>query len=131
MLFPPVITSLYAGIAALILVALSVYVIAGRIQNNISLGDGKNKDLYRRMRMQGNFVEYVPMILILMTIREINGLYAIWMHIFGIMMIAGRGLHAYALHDENIPLYFRQAGMALTFLVLIIGSLAAISHYIF
>ena len=59
------IISLYAGILALIYIGLSGYVIQGRFKNKVSLGDNNNADMQKRIRVHGNFAEYVPLALFL------------------------------------------------------------------
>ena len=90
------ITLLYAGLLSLWLLVLSARVIAIRSQG-ISLGDGGNPVLLRRIRAHGNFAEYVPMILVMMGFLEINHLSALWIHVFGTTLVIGRLLHGYAL----------------------------------
>ncbi len=66
------VTGLYAGLLALLFLALSVAVIHGRREAKVGFGDGGNTMLARRIRGHGNFAEYVPMVLILMAIAELN-----------------------------------------------------------
>ncbi len=110
------ITSLYAGILALIFVALGVYVIMGRYKTHTPLGDGGNEDLQRRVRMHGNFAEYVPLALLLLVLYETQAGSLYLIHAFGIALVAGRLSHAYALKTGFFPA--RGLGMALTFSVI-------------
>ena len=64
------ITALYAALLAGIFVILSVRVIAARRGSGAPLGDGGNPELLRRIRVQGNFSEYVPLALILLALAE-------------------------------------------------------------
>ena len=61
----PTIVPVYAAIFAVMLVALSLRVAKTRGDVQIAIGDGGNIVLQRRIRVQGNFVEYVPMALLL------------------------------------------------------------------
>ena len=131
MAFAPVVTSFYAGILALMLVGLTAYVILARMKFQVSLGDGGNEEILRRSRMQGNFVEFVPTILVLMLIMELNGLHESILHIIGLITIVSRSLHAYALHNKSVPLIFRQAGMIGTLLVIIGAAIMCLSRIIF
>ena len=67
------ITALYAGILALIVVALAVNVTVHRVKLRVPLGDGGNPDMLRMIRLHGNAVEYLPLALVLMAVYEING----------------------------------------------------------
>jgi uncharacterized membrane protein YecN with MAPEG domain len=64
-----IITPLYAGLLALLYLVLSYRIVVLR-RNKVSLGDGGNPILQRRIRAHGNFSEYVPMILIMLGILD-------------------------------------------------------------
>lgn len=57
----PTITMAYAGLLALMFVALSARVIVRRRSAHAALGDGDDNDLSRRIRAHGNFAEYAPL----------------------------------------------------------------------
>ena len=61
----PTIVPIYAAIFAVMLVVLSVRV-ARCAPVRIAIGDGGNIILRRRIRVQGNFTEYVPLALLLL-----------------------------------------------------------------
>lgn len=69
----PFVTSAYAAILALLFVALSVWVMAGRTRYGTVHGDGGQADLARRIRSHGNFAEYVPLVLLLAALFEAAG----------------------------------------------------------
>jgi uncharacterized membrane protein YecN with MAPEG domain len=123
---------LYAALSALMLIALSVNVIRGRRHNKISLGDGGNDDMQRRMRAQANFMEYTPIFLILLGLAEYHGLPAYGVHGLGVFFLLGRISHAYGMliaeqHDNDGRLSgmgYRIRGMVATFTSL--GILACI-----
>jgi uncharacterized membrane protein YecN with MAPEG domain len=62
------ITALYAALLTMLFVVLSVRVIAMRRGSGAALGDGGNPELLRRIRVQGNFAEYVPLGLVLLRL---------------------------------------------------------------
>ena len=68
------ITSLFAGGFALALVGLSLMVTLRRVKTTILLGDGDDVGLRRRIRAQANFIEYVPLGLIVLALMELRGL---------------------------------------------------------
>jgi uncharacterized protein len=117
------VTPIYAGLLALIFMFLSVRVIGMRRQARVALGDGGDRALLRRQRVQGNFAEYVPLVLILMALAEIQGVSAWLLHLIGLTLIAGRLIHAAGVSREPEPLRLRVAGMALTFVALMTGAL--------
>ena len=89
------ITMLYAGALALVLLVLSIRAIQARGQTKVFMGDGGNELMLRRMRGMANFVEYVPMILILMALLELRGLAPWVLHALGATLLVGRLLHGY------------------------------------
>lgn len=116
-------TALYAAIAVLLFVFLSARVIGARRDAKVSLGDGGNKTLRRRLRAHGNFAEYVPFAIILMGLAESQEA-PIWiLHLLGVALMAGRALHAYSVSSDPEPLKLRVAGMGITFTVLISAAL--------
>lgn len=119
-------TALYAGLLALLLAALSINVIRLRWQYRQGLGDGGHRALVRAVRMQGNFIEYVPLGLILIWLLEIAGFYAAVVHALGIALVLGRVAHGWGLSQSDGPSIGRAAGMSLTFSVLIFGGLLAL-----
>ena len=118
-------TPIYAGILTLLFVALSFRVIGMRRSQRISLGDGGDETMLRRIRAHGNFAEYVPLTLVLMTLMELQKS-PIWtVHVVGLLLIAGRMFHAIGVSTATGNA--RVAGMLLTFSALIIGALSNIA----
>ena len=116
-------TGLYAALLAIFFVFLSVYVIRGRFQHKLSLGHGEIPDMVARTRAHGNFSEYVPISLILMFFLEFGGSSHAMIHALGLMLVLGRALHAIALLKLFPVPYARQAGMALTFTMILISAI--------
>lgn len=119
------ITLLYAGLLSLWLLVLSVRVIAIRSQG-ISLGDGGNPVLLRRIRAHGNFAEYVPMILVMIGFLELSHLSSVLIHIMGATLLVARLLHGYALSFSESFKFGRFWGTALTFLLLAVCGLLCV-----
>jgi len=111
------ITPLYAGILALVFFALSVRVVAMR-GTGISLGDGGNPAMLRRIRGHANFAEYVPLILLMMAFLELSRFSAYLLHGLGIALVIGRVLHGYALSFTEKFKFGRFYGTVLTFTLL-------------
>lgn len=118
------ITPVYAGLFALFFVVLSLRVIGMRRVAQVGLGDGGNRVLLRRLRVHGNFAEYVPLALVLMALTELQGAPAWTLYVIGTTLIIGRLLHAYGVSQEPEKFGLRVVGMALTFTALITAALA-------
>jgi uncharacterized protein len=76
-----------------------------------------------RVRAQGNFAEYAPLGLILLAIAELQGTGAIWLHLCGILLLAGRMLHGVNFSFGLRQPALRIGGMVLTLLALGLGAL--------
>jgi hypothetical protein len=128
-MIPPMhltITSLYAGILAILLVILSVAVTAGRAKFKVDYGDGGNMTLMRRIRAQGNLAEYAPMALILMALLELGGTIGWLLHTLGIALILARLLHVYATYTETKVGLGRTGSTTVTWLILVVGGVLVI-----
>jgi uncharacterized membrane protein YecN with MAPEG domain len=122
-----VIISFYAGILAFVYIAMSFYVIRGRFVNRISIGHAGNDDMARRMRMHGNFIEYVPFALFLLFLAEYQGANDLFIHALGILLTTGRLMHPIGILKAEGPSVFRAGGMVLTFLAILIAAILCIA----
>lgn len=120
------ITALYASLLLPLFVGLSLRVIFARRDARIGIGDGGNSDVLRRMRVQANFAEYVPIALILLALAESLGSSSKLLHALGVTLLIGRLCHAYGVSQLKETLAFRQIGMLATFAVLITAALACL-----
>ena len=118
------ITPVYAALFALFYIFLSLRVALMRRSTRVSLGDGGNQELAYRARVHGNFIEYVPLVLILMALAELQGQASWIIHLIGATLVAGRVAHAYGLSRIPQVLPLRAAGMLFTIAALTAGALA-------
>ena len=118
------ITPVYAALATLLFVYLSFRVIGMRKSEKISLGDGANKEMGKRIRIHANFAEYTPLIILLMLLAELQNAPAWTLHLIGLALLVGRILHAYAISQSPQNFNLRTAGMVLTFAALVAGAFA-------
>jgi uncharacterized membrane protein YecN with MAPEG domain len=91
------ISGLYVALAALLVVVLSARVVLGRRSLGVSLGDGGQKELLKRIRAQANAIEYLPLALLLLISLEWNQTLPVILHAFGIVLILARVAHAWGL----------------------------------
>ncbi len=121
------ITLFYGGILALWFLALSIRVIQGRVGPGApSLGDGGDAALQRRIRGHANFVEYVPLVLLLLALLEISGAATWALHLVGGSLLIGRLLHGYAFSFTEQFALGRMVGIVLTLVALLAAALTAL-----
>jgi uncharacterized membrane protein YecN with MAPEG domain len=124
----PVVVPTYAAILALLFVYLSVRVIQMRTSARIGLGYGSNPAMERRIRVHGNFAEYVPIALLLLGFMEMQAHSRYLLHVLCIALIVARILHAIGVSPVKENLRLRIAGAALTFIVLIVAALFLLAN---
>ena len=123
----PEITGLYAVPLSLMMLALSTHVTVLRTKTGISIMDGGNTKLAESIRRHGNFIENVPMILLLMAVAEFLGTANFWLHVTGLLLVAARVLHASGIRSEKAATFGRIAGGTATNIAMLIavGNIAA------
>jgi len=112
------ITGVYVALAALLVVALSIRVVLRRISARISLGDGDDKELKKRIRAQANCIEYLPLALLLLLMLELNQTQPAVLHVCGITLIAARVVHGFGLSRTGGISPERLLGTAVTWLLM-------------
>jgi hypothetical protein len=113
----------YAGLLGLLLIALSVQVVLARRRYRVGLGAGSEEGLQQSIRVQANFVEYVPFAVILLVLAELTGLPVPALHGAGVFLVASRVLHAIGLTQSPGRSFGRFYGTAGTWLVIVALSL--------
>lgn len=109
------ITALYASLLAPLFLLLASRVIRSRRTARVAVGDGGDATLARRMRVQANFAEYVPLALLLLALAESLGTHAWLLHGLGLALLAGRLSHAWGMSQSQETFAFRIFGVAVTF----------------
>ena len=104
------VTPLYALALGLIFLILFMRVSSVRSDAKISYGDGGNALLLQRIRQHGNFIEWVPFVLILMILAEGMGAPALYIHISGVLLVVGRIAHPFGLKPDNAGHPLRYVG---------------------
>lgn len=116
----PISTTIVACLAV-IMFPLSLHVTMRRIAlgktmgdpAGVAFGDGDDEVLRRRIRAFGNFIEYVPICLLLLILVEYNGASSTFIWIVGVMLILGRITHALGTLYATTPAP-RGIGMLMT-----------------
>ena len=112
------ITLTLAGAAAILHIWLAGRVSRLRVLHKVSIGDGGNEALVRRMRAHANYGENMPIVLILIGLIELAGGDPRILWAAGIVFILARILHAFGM-DRPSPNRFRAIGMIATTLVML------------
>lgn len=112
------ITLTIAGAAALLNLWLGLRVSLLRRRLKVSIGDGGNEPIARRMRGHANFTEYAPFVLILLGLVEYTAGSSPWLWAAGILFIVGRLAHPFGM-DRPGASALRIGGMAVTWAVLL------------
>lgn len=96
------ITALYAAIFVLMAVVLSMMVSSARRRSDISILHRDDAVLAVRIRRHGNFIENVPLLIILMGLLEAQGASPTWLHAMGVAVVGLRVAHVFGLHAEKV-----------------------------
>ena len=123
--------SLYASILAVIGIWLGVVVSQWRQREKVSIGDGGKIDLIRAMRGQANFIETVPMVLILFFSMALLGAPYWVIHLFGAPLVISRILHGLHFSKPGQPGWQRAAGAGISGLVMLLSAIGVAGHAIY
>lgn len=74
-----------------------------RSKEGISIGDGGNELLIRRMRAQANFIEQTPLILLGVALVELAGKGGMWLAPLGGLFLLGRIAHGIGMDGNFKP----------------------------
>ena len=77
----PSITSAYLAILALLYTVLALQVGRLRQRDRATFGDNGSLQLRSAIRAHANFIEYVPIITLMVAMLEMSGLAAMWVHL--------------------------------------------------
>lgn len=107
---------------AILYVGLVLNVVAYRMSNKISFGDGDDKELLRRMRAHGNLIESAPFGLILVALVELSGASCLFVAALAALLVIGRLSHAYSFVKKPMNFRARQAGTVCTLFLFLTAS---------
>jgi uncharacterized protein len=99
------ITTIYALALVPIWFVLFFSIVSARTELKTSIGDAGNPALLLKMRRHGNFIEWVPFVLVFMVLAEAQGAGPYWLHAAGALLLLGRLVHPFGLKiDSTHPL---------------------------
>src|SRR4051794_13179991 len=83
-----------------------------RYDLGVTIGDGGQEPLVRRMRAQANFIEHAPLFLILLAALELSGANRLGLAIIAAVFIMARIAHGFGMDGGNAAIW-RRIGMPL------------------
>ena len=122
----PTVTLLFAALHVLMLLALLVPISRHRHRHRISMGDGGDPALQRKIRVHANFIEYVPLALLMLALLELGGLWQPLLWLFGGALLLARVMHAVGFSGRPGYSFGRFWGTAITWGVLLTMALAGL-----
>jgi uncharacterized membrane protein YecN with MAPEG domain len=114
------VTPVYITLLALLWLPFTMRAAFYRIKTKILIGDGGDPEMLRRMRAHANFIESVPLALLLLVAMEVWGAANGWLHGLGVLLVFGRITHYLGLSEMG-PSVLRVVGQFSTFTVYLLG----------
>ena len=119
-------TTLYAIALIPIWLVLWIRVTSIRSAIGCSIGDAGDMKLLQKIRQHGNFIEWVPLILLLMILAEVQGTDALWLHAAGALLVIGRLAHPFGLKIDNAGHPLRYVGNGTNILAVLVLTVALV-----
>ena len=111
--------TLYAGLFGLLMILLKGNVGRVRTSEKVGFGDGNNEALQRAIRVQGNAVEDVPVVLVGLLALGLMNAPVLLIHGLGATFLVARILHAVGLGGSSGGSPGRMFGTLLTLIVML------------
>lgn len=115
-----------AAVAVFLNIWLSIRVGQVRTREKISVGDGGNDAVIRRMRAHSNYIENTGFVLLLIVLIELAVGPALWLWAIGGAYFVGRVAHAIGMDGDNkgrmigtLTTMLSQLGLAIAALALV------------
>ncbi|MCF8467784.1 MAG: MAPEG family protein [Sneathiella sp.] len=124
------VTPIFAALLGLIFVMLSLRTSRLRRGAKVSLGDGGDIGLQKAIRAHGNFIEYVPITLLMLTFLEMRTVSIYVIIVLASLLFVGRCLHAIGMARAEGEFRLRAAGAGMTYLALLVSSLWLLFTYV-
>ena len=127
----PSITSAYLAVLALLYTVLAVQVGRLRMRDRAAFGDNGSLALRSAIRAHANFIEYVPIITLMVAMLEMSGLGAMWVHLLMGALLLSRLLHPLGMYAAPNTLQFRIGrigGITITLVLLLACALTILAR---
>lgn len=126
----PRISLLIASLHVLLYLVLTMRVVLHRNAHKVGVGSGGDAALTRKVRVHGNFSEYVPLGLLMLALLEMAATPTTLLWTFGIVLLLARVLHAIGLGGSAGYSFGRFSGALLTFAILAAMALYGIWRFV-
>ena len=123
--------SAYLAVLALLYTVLALQVGRLRQRDRAAFGDDGSLALRSAIRAHANFIEYVPIIALMVAMLEMSGLPAAWVHLLMGALLVSRLLHPLGMYAAPNTLQFRigrVGGITITFVLLLACALMILSR---
>jgi len=105
------VTLIFAAIFGFMHVVFTLRVGNYRFKSKISLGDGGDRELLKRVRAQGNFIENVPIALLLILLNDLDGAADNTLMLMGSILLISRLTHYLTIVTVKLPWILRPFSM--------------------
>ena len=105
------VTLIFAAIFGFMHVVFTLRVGNYRFKSKISLGDGGDRELLKRVRAQGNFIENVPIALLLILLNDLDGAEDNTLMLMGSILLVSRLTHYLTIVTVKLPWILRPLSM--------------------
>jgi uncharacterized membrane protein YecN with MAPEG domain len=122
----PTITPVYLALLAVLYTVLTLQVGRLRQRDRAAFGDNGSLPLRSAIRAHANFIEYVPIITLMVAMLEMSGLSGKWIHLMMAALLISRLLHPLGMYAAPNTLQFRIGrvlGITITLVLLLAGAL--------
>lgn len=104
-------TLTFAAIFGVLHVIFTLRVGNYRRTSKINFGEGGDMELRNRMRGHGNFIENVPIALMLLLLNDLNGLSDMSLMALGSVLLVSRIVHYLMIVTRSLPIILRPLSM--------------------
>lgn len=104
-------TLTFAAIFGVLHVIFTLRVGNYRRTSKINFGEGGDTELRNRIRGHGNFIENVPIALMLLLLNDLNGLSDMSLMVLGSVLLVSRIVHYLMIVTRSLPIILRPLSM--------------------
>ena len=122
--------ALWVGLHVFLMLVLSTLVVRLRQKHKVAMGDEGIVELARAIRAFGNASEYIPVGLAAIIVLAVLGAPPLAIHVVGLILFAGRVIHAIGLSSTGGASIARSIGMICTWVAYLFGAVALLFYAI-